>query len=95
VDVTDGVVSCPAALAGLLEVRGVGIVRLPHQRARLAMIADLSTTPDRLPTPYRDPVWGVPVIAFDPWGVSAPEKLAMALDCATGRVTQVAGAFVA
>ena len=36
---------------------------------------------------------GVPVIALDPCAASAPDRVILALDCALGRVTQLAGAF--
>lgn len=96
VDVTGGVASCPAELGGLLEVRGLGIVRLPfRQQARLVLIIDLTRRSDRLPTPSQDPVLGLPVVCIDASAPSAPERVALALDCATGRVGQVAGAFAA
>lgn len=47
----------PEAIAGLIEARGVGILRLPHQPpAPVELIVDLSQRePDRLPLPhYRD-----------------------------------------
>jgi HPr kinase/phosphorylase len=94
VDVTDGVVSCPDALAGLLEVRGVGIVRVPHRpSARLALVIDLGGQAARLPEPERDADLDVPVISLDAFAASAPDKVALALDCALGHVTQIAGAF--
>lgn len=96
VDVADGVASCPPPLLGLLEARGLGIVRLPYRPpARLALIVDLATRPDRLPMPRRDPDLDLPVISLDASAASAVDKVVLALDCATGRVAQVAGAFAA
>ncbi|MEA2743246.1 MAG: HPr kinase/phosphorylase, partial [Acetobacteraceae bacterium] len=96
VDVEDGIASSPPEIAGLLEARGVGIVRLPYRiRARLALIVELDRKSDRLPMPYRHPELDLPVVRIDPFAASAPEKVALALDCAVGRVSQVAGAFVA
>ena len=96
VDIADGIASCPAELAGLLEARGLGIVRLPYQaRTRLALIVDLDAPADRLPHPRQHPALRLPVVHIDAAAASAPEKVALALDCALGRVTQVAGAFAA
>jgi len=96
VDVTDGVASAPPALAGLLEVRGLGVIRLPHrQQATLALVVALGTLPPRLPLPARHPTLDLPQIGIDAAAASAPERVALALDCALGRVTQHTGAFVA
>ena len=94
VDVVDGVAYPPAAIAGLLEVRGLGIVRLPFtQRARLRLVVQLGPPGERLPTPaWQD---GLPAIRLDPNAASAPDRVALALDLALGRVTQVVGAFAA
>ncbi|MBN8873216.1 MAG: HPr kinase/phosphatase C-terminal domain-containing protein [Rhodospirillales bacterium] len=96
VDVTDGMASPPVPLAGLLEVRGLGILRLPATHpARLRLVIELGDRPDRLPAPATHPVFGLPLLRLDPAAPSAPERVALALDCAIGRVTQVAGAFAA
>jgi HPr kinase/phosphorylase len=96
VDLVDGIASCPAALAGLLEVRGLGVVRLPYRSGvRLALIVDLATPSDRMPMPRQHPDLGLPMVSIDPAAASAPERVALALDCATGLVRQVAGAFAA
>ncbi|MEC9431991.1 MAG: HPr kinase/phosphatase C-terminal domain-containing protein [Pseudomonadota bacterium] len=53
--------SCPAAIAGLIEARGIGILRLePAPETRLALVADLSAPPPaRLPEALRfDPPRG-------------------------------------
>lgn len=93
VDVEGGMARPPPGLAGLLEVRGLGIVRLPYAaESRLALIAELDQAV-RLPTPARDPVLGLPVIRVTPFAASAPDCVALALECALGRVVQLAGAF--
>ena len=95
VDINDGIASSPAELAGLLEVRGLGIMRLPYRStARLGLIVELDGRADRLPVPARHPDLRLPIVRIDATAASAPDKVALALDCALGRVGQVAGAFV-
>jgi HPr kinase/phosphorylase len=94
VDVTDGIARAPASLAGLLEARGVGIVRLPFvDQARLALVVELGRSVERLPSPEMDAALGVPVVRLDGHVASLPDTVILALDCALGRVAQVAGAF--
>lgn len=96
VDIDGCRASAPAALAGLLEVRGVGIVRLPFQSAaELALVIELGPFVPRLPHPARHAQLGLPLIRLDPAHPSAPERVALALDCALGKVVQLAGAFAA
>ena len=97
VDIADGIASPPPPLAGLLEVRGLGIVRLPSytESARLALVAELGPTAERLPAPSRHSTFDLPLICLDPAAASAPDRIALALDCALGRASQVAGAFAA
>ncbi len=91
VDIEDGVAAAPARLAGLLEVRGLGIVRLPFQpAARLALAVQLAPA-DRLPEPAR--LLGLPSVRIEARHSSAPARVALALGCATGQVSSVAGAF--
>jgi HPr kinase/phosphorylase len=94
VEVEGGEAWAPPALAGLLEVRGLGIVRMAHAaRARLVLAVDLGARPERLPAPARHPVLGIPLMALDAARPSAPQVVSLALDCALGRVAQTAGAF--
>lgn len=91
VDIVDGVAQAPAALAGLLEVRGLGVVRLPHlEAARLALVAHMGRG-ERMPLPS---TWqGLPAIHIDPASASAPERLVLALQAVQGQIGVVAGAF--
>jgi HPr kinase/phosphorylase len=90
----DGVARPPPALAGLLEVRGLGIFRLPFvAEAKLALAVQLAAVADRLPFPARHESLDIPLIRLDAAASSAPERVALALDCAMGRVGQVAGSF--
>jgi len=86
--------SAPAALAGLLEVRGLGIFRLPHlPEAPLRLAIRLGIPTARLPEPETHAETGLPLVTIDPAAPSAAARAALALDAATGRITQLAGAF--
>ncbi len=96
VDIDKGTARPVPALAGLLEVRGLGIVRLPFVAStRLALTVVLGATASRLPQPEQHPQLNLPTLRLDASVASAPERIALALDCALGRVAQVAGAFAA
>ncbi len=74
----------PAAIAGLLEVRGVGVVRVPTvEEAPIALIVDLDPGGDveRLPDPGWCTILGerLPVLRLDPFHASTPAKLRLAL----------------
>jgi HPr kinase/phosphorylase len=73
-----------AALAGLLEVRGFGIVRLPYGAAcRLGLVVDLDpqARPERLPEPEVVRLLGVdlPRLWLDPTAPSACARVRLAL----------------
>jgi HPr kinase/phosphorylase len=94
VEIDDGVARPAQALAGLMEVRGLGIVRLPYAaEARLALVVELGGDATRLPMPRLHAELGLPLLGIDARAASAPDLVALALDCALGRVAQVAGAF--
>jgi serine kinase of HPr protein (carbohydrate metabolism regulator) len=82
-------VQAPAPIFGLIEVRGVGLVRMDAMPvARLSLIADLVAMQDveRLPEPSSETILGlsIPLVAVAPFEVSAPIKLRLALAAATG-----------
>ena len=77
-------VKAPAALAGLIEIRGIGILRLhSFEEAPLAMCVDLlpSAEIERLPESRFENVLGItiPVIAASAFEASAAAKLRLAL----------------
>jgi HPr kinase/phosphorylase len=55
-------ISSPLAIAGMIEARGVGILRLPARReAPLALVVDLDEAePERLPAPRSRELLGLP-----------------------------------
>ena len=84
---TDGrlIARSPDSIAGKLEVRGVGIRRVPSlSETTLELIVDLvgSGAVERLPDPQSESLGGVelPRIALDPFAASAPLKLRLALE---------------
>jgi HPr kinase/phosphorylase len=96
VDIVNGFARAPDALAGMLEVRGLGIVRLPYvSDVKLNVVVALTSGSERLPRPERHPALDLPIVRLDAAGASAPDRVALALDCALGRVTQHVGAFAA
>jgi HPr kinase/phosphorylase len=88
----------PAALRGMLEVRGVGLVRdLPVVApARLRLVVDLlpeGAAPPRLPAPATFEAEGrtLPRLALAAREAAAPDKVILALDAAGGRTRLAAG----
>jgi len=81
------IATCPARIAGLIEARGVGIVKLGRgqlmTRAPVALLVDLAPPEriERLPEPARERLLGVdlPVLALAPFEASASAKLRLAL----------------
>lgn len=81
------VASPPPSLAGLIEARGVGIVKLARNQllgcAPLVLLVDLvpSTRVERLPEPASEVLLGISLkaIALAPFEASTPLKLRLAL----------------
>lgn len=74
----------PPTIAGMIEVRGVGIIPMPHiGSAALDLVVDLAPASEveRLPEPRFCEFEGVsvPLLALDPFTASAPAKLRLAL----------------
>lgn len=85
----------PASLAGLIEIRGLGIMRFPYvAEARPVLVAQLGHEIARLPSPRRDPLLALPAINIDPRPAAAAQVVALAFETVTGRAVQHAGAFV-
>ena len=81
--------SPPLSLAGLIEVRGIGIVAVPyHARVPVALILDLAAVPERLPlaTPRELAGIAVPCLAFAPFTASAAIRAERALTLFGGGV---------
>ena len=95
-EIVEGVARPVPALAGLLEVRGLGIFRLPYlASAQLALVVQLGQVAPRMPMPARHDGSGLPRVVVDALAASAPDRVGLALDCAQGQVTQLSGAFAA
>ncbi len=92
--VKDGMASAPASLAGVLEVRGLGLFRLPFiETAQLRLVVRLGAQPMRLPEPEIDAALGLPAVTIDPALASAPARVALALEAACKRTQSISGAF--
>ena len=78
------VASPPPAIAGKLEVRGIGIVDVDHLTdVAVALVVELTSEIQRLPDDSRErPILGVgiPLVTIDALTASAPAKVALALD---------------
>ncbi|MFZ2995279.1 HPr kinase/phosphorylase [Sphingobium sp.] len=77
------VAAAPATIAGMIEVRGIGLVPMPHApQTPVALLVDLFDVVDRMPlTPMLRRVAGmdVPVMKIAPFESSAPIKVELAL----------------
>ncbi len=93
VELREGRASPPAALAGLLEVRGLGIVRRAFRAEVGVRLVVRLERAERLPMPVRYENLDVPMISVDPLAASAPIVIGLALDGLTGKASFVTGAF--
>jgi HPr kinase/phosphorylase len=91
------VARAPDTIAGMIEIRGIGIVRVDSvAEARLALIVDLLPLGqvERMPEPRVETVLGVavPLIALTPFEASAAAKLRLILGAlAAGPVPAIIG----
>ena len=72
----------PEPLRGILEVRGIGLIRVPTLEAiQLRLAVDLDMPPDRLPAPIFSTLSGVdiPLIRLSAFECSAPAKIRLAV----------------
>jgi HPr kinase/phosphorylase len=88
------VARAPAATAGMIEVRGVGIVRDDAaESAAVALVVDMAdgTDIERMPEPRTCDILGleVPVIAVAPWEASADAKVRLAVRLLQGDISRV------
>jgi serine kinase of HPr protein (carbohydrate metabolism regulator) len=88
-------VRAPEPISGLIEVRGVGILKVEALAAApLALVADLVAPQhvERLPEPRSETIFGlaVPLVEIAPFEASAPAKLRAALAALTGEGTVTA-----
>ncbi|GBR71314.1 hypothetical protein GKA01_17630 [Gluconobacter kanchanaburiensis NBRC 103587] len=90
----DGVVaSAPERLAGLIEVRGVGILRTPFViNAPVRLRVCLGEEQPRLPPPDSDPLTGAVMLRLEPGFPGAVARIRAALKACCGVYGWVAGA---
>jgi len=85
------ILSAPARIAGLIEVRGLGILRFAHVTAPLELAVELvaADAVDRLPEPDAELVCGrkIPLVRLNPFELSAPIKVELALSHAPHHVS--------
>jgi HPr kinase/phosphorylase len=94
VDIDDGLASAPPSLAGLLEVRGLGIITMPFwEHAVIKLSIQLKPNVERMPEQAYDRILNIPVIDLDPAVPSAAEKARLALECVLDTTRCRAGAF--
>jgi HPr kinase/phosphorylase len=86
-------VRSPPAIRGLIEVRGLGIIRIPAvELAQLSLVVDLVAADkiERMPDRRSASIAGVPVplLELAPFEISAPIKLLLALQQAATPINQ-------
>ena len=80
------IASCPQPIQGLLEVRGIGIVKMPHkEKSKISLVVELTNNLEqieRLPQAETTTLLGVEVkkIRLYPFELSVVHKVALACD---------------
>lgn len=103
-----GQASPPASLAGLIEIRGLGLLRMVHVASvPLVLVVTLDDNAEhesivedspergtvRLPVPCRHAKLDLPMLRIDPFCTSAPLQIEIALDCLAGRRSLLSGSL--
>lgn len=93
VDQGDLVASAPKALWGLLEVREVGILKVPClDQASIQAVIEINPGArlDRLPPEQSTELVGLPIRHFqiDPWQQSAPAKVRLVSQLVSGSIVR-------
>ena len=85
--VSDSIIAtCPQTIQGLLEVRGIGIVKIPHkEQTKISLVIELTNNLEeieRLPQDETTTLLGVEIkkIRLYPFELSAVHKVALACD---------------
>ncbi|ABQ29672.1 MULTISPECIES: HPr kinase/phosphorylase [Acidiphilium] len=95
VQVAGDQVSAPDTLAGMIELRGIGLFGVPAVRqATLKLVVQLCGIEERLPKPRTNDILNAPEITINPHSCSAPIRIHWALDALGGRRMQYCGSFV-
>jgi HPr kinase/phosphorylase len=96
VEIDEGLARPPVALAGMMEVRGLGVFRLPYRApVPLRLVVRLGEQADRLPYPAFCETLALPLIKLEAAKASAPSRVRLALDAVCGRRANLIGAFAA
>ncbi len=96
VEVVDGRVRPCGSIAGLIELRGVGLFRTAYRHsAQLRLIVHMAPPTERLPSVAADPRLGALTISLNPAEPGAAIRVHWALDAACGRRMQHCGALFA
>lgn len=80
------IASCPQTIQGLLEVRGIGIVKMPHkEQTKISLVIELTNNLEeieRLPQDETITLLGIEIkkIRLYPFELSAVHKVALACD---------------
>jgi HPr kinase/phosphorylase len=87
-------VSAPPEIRGILEVRGLGVLRVASESAvGLDVVIDLVAAPDmpRMPAADKQEILGVlvPLFKLAPFEASAPAKVRLAVRLATGGIIRI------
>ncbi len=82
------IASPPDTIAGRIEVRGLGVLPMPHvDKVPVALLVHLTASPERMPLPDETRrIAGVDIreVAIDPHSASAAIKVELALRHLTG-----------
>jgi HPr kinase/phosphorylase len=85
VEITGGTARAPASLAGMIEVRGLGLLRLPYAVQTELRLAVQLERGERLPEPKHFSDLHLPMVYVDPHAAAAPQIVVCVANCHSWR----------